>query len=614
MNKPNYKLAEGLVPANYVRQAVESRNTRENLVKTVLSQRRLPVGGWDDATIKLFLQDLSLMDSNNFNEYSGAGEREGRIESSLVRDMHNGMGHGIGRSGDISAHQPKAAGSSLMSKLTQYFMLEILKLSGATRTKSCYVFPLATGMAVVMCLLALKAKNPTATHVVWPRIDQKTCLKAIVATGFIPVVIENITEDNDKGPHTTDELRTDLPAIEDAIKRAGGPEKVLCVLSTTSCFAPRAFDKVSEIAVMCERLGIAHVVNNAYGVTSSLIMHHVNEAMRLGRVDAYVQSTDKNFLVPVGGSVIAGPDKHLKVADVCKTYPGRASGTPTLDVFITLLSMGSNGYKHRLLQRKEIYEILKQKMSEVAAKHGERLLHTPHNPISLAITITPRRRASSQTEVGDRDAQEPESTSGTWDTVGNGMEALDTRQVEPDSHTDIDTASSSTRHELEKHKALHASHSGGVQEVPIDTITSFSMLVAVSDETENASSHTPTKSHRERKEKLATNEGSSISKTSAQHSAARSAPRPINPHPDSDATDVTRLGAMLFRRGVSGARVVSADDVKVVAGVSFKGYGAHADAYFTPYLTVAAALGMTRKDVEQVVERIDKTLTEYFDS
>jgi len=38
--------------------------------------------------------------------------------------------HGIGRSGDIAAIQPKAAGSSLLNKLTNSVVLDILKLSG----------------------------------------------------------------------------------------------------------------------------------------------------------------------------------------------------------------------------------------------------------------------------------------------------------------------------------------------------------------------------------------------------------------------------------------------------------------------------------------------------
>jgi O-phospho-L-seryl-tRNASec:L-selenocysteinyl-tRNA synthase len=35
-------------------------------------------------------------------------------------------------------------------------------------------------------------------------------------------------------------------------------------------------------------------------------MKLIGRAQRVGRVDAYVQSLDKNWLVPVGGSVICG--------------------------------------------------------------------------------------------------------------------------------------------------------------------------------------------------------------------------------------------------------------------------------------------------------------------
>jgi len=36
----------------------------------------------------------------------------------------------------------------------------------------------------------------------------------------------------------------------------------------------------------------------------------------------FVQSTDKNFMVPVGGSVIAGFDKSL-IQEIGKMYPGK---------------------------------------------------------------------------------------------------------------------------------------------------------------------------------------------------------------------------------------------------------------------------------------------------
>ena len=46
------------------------------------------------------------------------------------------------------------------------------------------------------------------------------------------------------------------------------------------------------------------------------------QAARIGRVDAFIQSTDKNFLVPVGGAIVAGFDENF-IDAVSKTYPGK---------------------------------------------------------------------------------------------------------------------------------------------------------------------------------------------------------------------------------------------------------------------------------------------------
>ncbi len=52
--------------------------------------------------------------------------------------------------------------------------------------------------------------------------------------GLEPVVVENVLEG--------DELRTDLCAMEKCMTDLGA-ENVLCVLTTTSCFAPRGLDR-----------------------------------------------------------------------------------------------------------------------------------------------------------------------------------------------------------------------------------------------------------------------------------------------------------------------------------------------------------------------------------
>ena len=45
------------------------------------------------------------------------------------------------------------------------------------------------------------------------------------------------------------------------------------------------------------------------------------KAQREGRVDVVVQSTDKNFLVPVGGSILVTFDT-LTSNSLCSLYPG----------------------------------------------------------------------------------------------------------------------------------------------------------------------------------------------------------------------------------------------------------------------------------------------------
>lgn len=99
-------------------------------------------------------------------------------------------------------------------------------------------------------------------YVLWPRIDQKTCLKAIVAAGLTPVPVPPRLEG--------DELATDVGALRDLIAKLGAPT-VVCVVTTTSCFAPRGPDALVEVARLCAEAGVGHVVNNAYGVQSAAL-------------------------------------------------------------------------------------------------------------------------------------------------------------------------------------------------------------------------------------------------------------------------------------------------------------------------------------------------------
>lgn len=458
MNDKQYAAASKLIPGTYVQQAWQANQTRQARVQTLLEQRKWPQVGWDDASIEGWLHDLAMMDSNNFPGNSGVGEREARLASDLVARRHFRFGHGIGRSGDLVEVQPKAAGSSLLNTLTNALLLDAIKVAGVRTVEACFLVPVATGMAMTLCLLALRHQRPSAKYVLWPRIDQKSCFKCMTTAGFEPVIVENVLEG--------DELRTNLDELERQIDELGS-EKIVCVLSTTSCFAPRACDRLEEIGRLCMRHNIPHIVNNAYGVQSSKCMHLIQQAARSGRVDAFVQSSDKNFLVPVGGAVIAGFDKAF-IESISKLYPGRASASPTIDMFITLLSLGVDGYKKLMRDRKENYAYLKRQLTDCAERHGEKVLSTPNNPISLAISL-----------------------------------------------------------------------------------------------------------------------------------------RTI---PGTDRKDITQLGSMLFTRCVSGTRVIASGDDKEISGFKFKNFGSHSCSYPYPYLTAAAAIGMTKEDVDSFIKRLDKAL------
>ncbi|EFJ42488.1 hypothetical protein VOLCADRAFT_66969 [Volvox carteri f. nagariensis] len=380
MNPDNCALASGLISLSYIRQGEQALARRQRLVKSLLSSRRLPERGWDEATIEMLIRDCSAMDSNNFLDNVGLGEREGRVVCPLVARRHFGLAHGIGRSGDVAAEQPKAAGSSLLAALTNHLAADALGIAGLTGIGPVTTLPLATGMALTLVLLALRSTRPPgADLVVWSRVDQKTCLKAITAAGLRPHAVQL--------RRRGDELVTDVQAISQAVDSLG-PDRIVAVITTTSCFAPRAPDDVTAVARLCDTAAVPHVINNAYGVQSRQTCRAVAAAWSRGRVDAVVQSTDKNFMVPVGGALVAAPAARPGlVAAVNGTYPGRASVAAHLDLLMTLLHWGAAGWRKVLLEREELVPYLRDRLRQVAARQGERLLDTPNNPISMALTL-----------------------------------------------------------------------------------------------------------------------------------------------------------------------------------------------------------------------------------
>ena len=58
-------------------------------------------------------------------------------------------------------------------------------------------------------------------------------------------------------------------------------------------------------------------------------------------------------------------------------------------------------------------------------------------------------------------------------------------------------------------------------------------------------------------------------------------------------------------------RVVPPDSTKDINGHVFTGWGAHAQNYRCAYLTAAAAIGMSKEDVDIFLKRLDKCLAKF---
>ncbi len=93
-------------------------------------------------------------------------------------------------------------------------------------------------------------------------------------------------------------------------------------------------------------------------------------------------------MVPVGGALVTAPARDgWLAAAVAHAYPGRASASPLVDLLVTLLHWGADGWRRELGGREGQYGRLQAALERAAAAVGERVLVTPGNPISLAVTV-----------------------------------------------------------------------------------------------------------------------------------------------------------------------------------------------------------------------------------
>ena len=378
--KNDKDIIESFIGKSYSQIGKELISSHDNIFQNLLNSRSLPDEPLNQNTINYILNIFSNMDSNNGPYHIGIGEREGRIISPLVHQRNYGLVHGIGRSGNINDLQPKACGSSLLTQLTNALLKNLLHSIGMTFIKDIIILPFATGMALTISFLTLRLLKPKAKYIIWSRIDQKTCLKCIITSGYEPIIINPIPN-----PKNDYELETDIQGVKNSIDKYG-VDNILCICSTTSCFAPRGYDNIEEISKICKEKNLFHIINNAYGIYCTKIIDMINKADKIGNVTLVVSSTDKNFMVPVGGSLVYSSNSEM-VEKLKKNYPGRASISPLLDLFNSFLEMGKNKYKKLIGDRKEKYKILIKKIGEIADKYGEKVVALNNNKISILFTL-----------------------------------------------------------------------------------------------------------------------------------------------------------------------------------------------------------------------------------
>ncbi|MDH4215244.1 MAG: O-phosphoseryl-tRNA(Sec) selenium transferase, partial [Candidatus Thorarchaeota archaeon] len=288
------RILDKTIPESMARRGRTTIDSLMAPIKDVLNRRVFPDKSMTDSQLELMIQILSSMDTDKDPEAARVGEREARIASPFIGTLSAGFNHGVGRSGQLNAPQPKAAGASLMQQITNAIALDAIRKLGLNNVKSGIVTPLSTGMTLALVLGALR-RELRVKRVFYPRIDHLSPQRGIALTGLKEVPVATLIED--------DAVRVDLGDLERQISQ----NKSCAVLSTTTFFPPRESDPVKVIARLCADHDIPLIVNNAYGVQSQDTMAQLRSAIDAGRVDAVVQSSDKNFLSPVGGSIVVSP-------------------------------------------------------------------------------------------------------------------------------------------------------------------------------------------------------------------------------------------------------------------------------------------------------------------
>ena len=258
-----------------------------------------------------------------------------------------------------------------------------------------------------------------------------------------------------------------------------------------------------------------------------------------------VQSTDKNFMVPVGGAIITCPDPKT-ITEISRLYPGRASISPVLDLFITLLSMGEEGLLKIWRERQRLLLLLAEKLKCFAESRNEHILFSPQNSISIGVTLDTlsRKRENSSKSI---DVYAGQGSGSEGNGKGKGY-------------------SVPIRANKDEEDCKSASLTCDANATVISNLTAPSSNVLC---------------------------GTVQPKTTA--------------FMDGNKESISFFGSMLFQRNVSGCRVVpQSDTVTEINGTKFISWGAHMSHYPASYFTAACSVGLTEEEIILFMDRIEK--------
>ncbi|MFW9793718.1 MAG: O-phosphoseryl-tRNA(Sec) selenium transferase [Candidatus Thorarchaeota archaeon] len=366
------RILEKTIPENMLRRGRTTVDSLLGPVKDVLNRRQFPKKALTDLQLEMMFQLLSSLDTDKDPDAARVGEREARVASPYVGRISVGFNHGIGRSGRLAAPQPKAPGASQMQQVANSVALDAIRKLGLSNMKGGLVTPLSTGMTIALVLGALR-REYGLKRVLYPRIDHTSPRRAISLSGLEEKIIPTIIDG--------DEVQSNFDVLEEEINSSESS----VVLATTTFFPPRVSDPVKEIAKACADKNIPLVINNAYGVQSERVMSEIRSAVDAGRVDAVVQSSDKNFLAPVGASVVVTPKKDF-VDLIADTYAGRATAAPVVQTLSAMLAIGFETYKDLQKEQLENKALLNELMKEIGESLGQRVLSV-WNPVASAMTM-----------------------------------------------------------------------------------------------------------------------------------------------------------------------------------------------------------------------------------